>query len=346
MLIWADSFEHYGTTVGNLLLGGYLQANDLSASLSLSTVRARTGSISLLLENNATVIRGSTYGNKTTLGMGFGIYMTELPPNNNGRPIFGFADISGLYIVSITINSDGTIPARMGDENGSVITSSTFPLTASSWNHIEAKLVISSTLGEVEVRLNGETVLVATDLNTGTTPISQYLWERSTGNTGVNWNLDDIFIWDSEGTKNNDFIGPARVHSRWPVSDVSPMDWAVIGAATAHEAVDDTSPDGDATCITAEDPGDVAGFTIDSLPADVIQVEGICIVHMSRLTSGGIGSTKAGVISGTEEYQGPEQQITTAYTHRPTCIDLNPDGDIPWTKSAVENAVFTIERIT
>lgn len=345
MLIWADSFEHYGTDEANLLLGSYLQASNLVAA-GLSTVRSRTGSMSLLMDNNASILRGSLYGNKTVAGMGFGIYLESLPPNDNGRVLFGFRGIDGNFIVSFTINSDGTITARMGNEFGSVIGSSTFPITASSWNHIEVKCIVSTTLGGVEVRLNGETVYAAFDLNTGTAEMSQYVWYRSSSNNGVTWYLDDVIIWDGSGDKNNDFIGPARVHTRFPVTDVSPIDWAITGAPTAHEAVDDTSPDGDTSYITAGEMGDRAGFTIASLPTDVVRVEGVCIIHMSKLTSGGIGSTKAGVISDGEEYQGVEQQITTAYTHRATCVDLNPDGDVPWNKSAIENAVFTIERIT
>src|SRR3546814_10010787 len=63
----------------------------------------------------------------------------------------------------------------------------------------------------------------------------------------------DFVLWDGSGSANNDFLGSVSVTDLTPASDVA-LNWALTGAATGAEAVDDFPPDDDTSYIYAVDP--------------------------------------------------------------------------------------------
>lgn len=346
-VVWADSFDHYGTdSVGsvNALKGAYAQF--LAADGPVST-RARTGAYSVVMNTSSNVVRKTYPELLTSAGYGYGLYMQELPASSNRLIWSCFADSSNNPIVSLVINTDGTVSAYKGSFEGSLIGTSVAQLAASTWNHVEAKVVVSTTIGSIEVRLNGETIYVATDLNLGANPVAQVRLHSTVSAPliGNNTYVDDFVMWDTEGTINNDFLGPVRVYTVFPDSTLSPTDWTPTGAATVSGAIDDPVPDGDDSYASAGDSGDIFRVVLPTLPSDIGLVNAVQVNNMSRISEAGSAVIQVSVESGVDVDSGDEHILTTAYSYRSDVFQANPDGDVPWTRSTVQNAVIKVEKV-
>lgn len=76
----------------------------------------------------------------------------------------------------------------------------------SAWFYIEAKIVFSQTGGAVELRVNGIPLINETGLNTCATGNEQVSQIRLYSNSDYAF-FDDLYLCDTNGTKNNNFLG-------------------------------------------------------------------------------------------------------------------------------------------
>lgn len=352
-LIFADSFEHYGlantssnwpTVRANMLAGAYAIAiNDFGRMLIRDT-QARTGSRSLYIEAyNSGAKWRVAFPAKSIVGSAFGLFFVTLPSNINDF-LFTFYN-SETAIVTIQVSPAGALQVRRGSHTGSLLGSTdSGVITASAFNHIEAKVVRDNVVGEIEIRVNGVTVLKLTDLDLGTLNID------GVGQAGVQtlsqttMYIDDLIIWDGDGDVNNDFLGPARVLTVFADGEGTHNDWSVIGASTPHEAIDETTPDGDTTYIASSTVGDMQSLTVPELPPEVATVAGVFIPAMAKLSSAGTGNMKVSIESDGHIADGPDTPLTTAYTYWPVAFEKDPATGAQFDKAAIEAAEIIIEK--
>jgi hypothetical protein len=357
MILFADSFDHYGTGAtgrNNMLNGAY---GIVDPNVSPETTTARTGDTSLRFvpNGNRQWATRPLQAAEVALGIACGLYLVDLPNANNtvgiaiGNSNFA-ANIDGSRagrVCHFTVQTDGSIAIYQFGTNA-VLLGQTDPgvITAESWNHIQFYVEVSDTVGYIELRVNGAAEFAASDLNLGTDPATQIVLgvQLNTALSTVFY-FDDLVPWDTSGDVNKGTsIGPVRVVTTFPGGDWSPFDWSVGGAATGAEAVDDPSPDGDATYIEAADVGNAAQFTMPTLPEDVEGILGVHVVHMGKQTSAGLTSVKTSLISEGEEAEGPEVPYTTAYTYRGHTFEFDPATAGFWTRESLEAALLRIER--
>lgn len=359
-ILWADGFDHYGSgTTGrtNMLRGAWSAATSSEVSIQTSSPTARTGLGSLQTNTPATsnpaLATRSLPTGKTALGVAMGLYRGSLPDTGNvagfcfGSAAFDGGNFTSGRIVTVTINADGSLNVYLGNSAGTLLdVTNPGTIVAGSWNHVEAYLVISTTLGYVEIRVNGETVSALSELNTGSDECTLLAFGKMRGvsNGGItHW--DDIIAWDTQGGVNDDFLGAARVYTTYPAGDLSPFDWAVVGAASGAAAVDDTTPDDDTTYIGASEVGEEARFSMPTLPDDVAGILGIWVPLLGKQEEAGITEVVVSMVSDVSgEDVGPTITLTTSYTYRGSMFELNPNGDEPWTKATFEAASLMVER--
>lgn len=349
MIVWTDSFDHYGvgpTGAANMLLGAYAENGFNSSTQGPNNTVARTGDYSMYCTNQNGVLRKTYGGLKMVAGAGVAVYMPSLPNDTGSRIRFVFRSQANADLLTVTVNTDGTVSCYIGSYTGTLVGTSISALTASGWHHLEVKAVISETLGSIEVRLNGETIFVATDLNTGTAEISQFafLVRSSSFASATNTYIDDLVLWDDQGGINDDFIGPVRVYTVFPDGDISPSDWTPVGAATNSAAIDESAPDGDTSYTQGDTEGDTFQVTLPTLPGDIGLINAVQVVNMSRVSEAGAAQIQVSVESGAESEQGSLHTLTTAYTYRGDVFQVNPDGDIPWTRATLEAAIIQVEK--
>ncbi len=334
-VIWSEGWEHYGTGATGLAnsLKGLWSVN-LNNGIGSSV--PRTGTYYLDLGTNTANARRGV-GTRTQLGMAFGLRFPSLP--SAAMYWFAMKDVNNDAVLTLLWMTDGAIQIRKGNQAGALLDQTEAVITAGTWHHVEAVVTISSTVGMIELRVDGIVQSVLTDLNLGSTPITQVAWESSTG-FSTPPDIDDIVAHTGD-----EFIGPARVHTLFIEADGSPFgDWVITGADTGAEAVDELVPDGDTSYITAENEGDVARFLMPTLPVDVNEITGIHIPVMARQNEAGLTRIQTTLISAAEAVDGSEHAITPAYSYVDDAFSVDPATGEKWNRTSFEAATLEITR--
>lgn len=354
-LLWCDGFDHYGTDKGNMTDGAWAESG--GTDLTLSTGNPRTGTHSLRFA--ATAAQGADTrrvfgGAKTTVGVGAPFWFSNLPTANDEAQLFGFRDTANAEQVVIILQTTGIIEVFRGGPAGTSIGVTAVPvITAEAYTHIEAMVTIDNSAGEVEVRVNGITVLALTGVDTAQTAnieTSQVAIGKRFGSfndTGITaMYIDDIFCYDDNGSFNNTFIGDRRVLTLFPNADTAAADWTPL-SGTGFSNIDEADPDDDTSYISAASgasPGLVSEFDMENLPAGVSSVSAVVLVNRMRKTDAGVANVLPSLVSGSTEAAGTDHPLTEAYAYYHEVIEADPDTAAPFTPSAVDSAKLKVER--
>jgi hypothetical protein len=354
MLVWAEGFDHYGTTPNGgrdaMLAGAWAAFAWANGNAPvISNEQARTGTYSLKINYNSLATSGvearRVLGTAhIVIGCGLGIYFNSLP-NINKEHGLEFRNNANNCIAFFAVQSDGAIGCYVGSSR-TLIASSDPVISASSWQHIECKIVCDTVVGEIEVRVNGNTVLHLTDQNLGSLGATQIVFgmpDQDSGG-GLIYYLDDIVTWNDDGDDNNDFLGPQRVYTFFADADTAVEDWTVNGAANGFEAIDDVPPDGDTSYLLGALEGDQSEFELPDLPPETALIAGVFVPVMGRLEDAGTGEVTVSLISNGEVDAGDPITLTTAYTYWGTVFERDPNTNAPWTRAALEDALVRIEK--
>lgn len=350
-LLWMDSFDHYGTgSTGrtNMLAG---QWAEVYSGLGPSTSFFRTGTHSFYAYagGKAVVARRVFGAPKTTAGVGYALYITSLPVGNASHGLGTFCDFANSPQVLFVLQSTGAVSAYRGTTATLLGTSADGVIVAEAWQHVEMAVTISDTVGAAEVRVNGVTVLSLSGIDTAATSLietSQWRYEglSVSYNMAVSY-LDDMFAWDSEGSSNNTFIGDRRVRTLYPTADTATAEWTPSGAASGYAAIDDVTPDGDTTYVTAGvTVPTTSEYEIDDLPASVVSINAVQTVPMSKKADAGDGNLQVSLVSGASVDDGADRPLTTAYTYWHDVSETDPATSAPWTPTAFNAAKLRIRR--
>lgn len=336
-LIYVDGFEHYGGLKSNQIRG----TGWTGVTGSLVTTFARTGDYSFYIGGADRFIFGESL---YTVGIAMGIYFDNLPTTTYTGFAINRAD--GNPIITLQFRSDGSITVRKGPVNATTIAMTDSVFYAGTFNHFEMKLHIDSLVGALEIRVNGvqklfiENLNLGLDMATACETISGYQ-----GNAGNRYYIDDFILWDDTGEFNNDFLGPQRVLTVFPVGDSAEADWSINGGAgPGYDTIDELSQDGDATYLRADTVGQKSAFSIPELPTETIGIRGVFVPAIARIDEAGIGNIKVSMVSDTDVLASTEQTLTPAYTYTRSVFEYDPATGLAWTKAGVEAALIRVEK--
>lgn len=348
-LLFCDSFDHYGsgsTGINNMAQGVYAELAS-SSYHTISNEQSRTGGYSWKIGGayagiNARLLRKVMGTAHNEVGAAMGLYLTNLPTTND-RIGFGFYN-GTTPLITFSPGPSGEVVVRRGVLDGGTIVGTTDEgvLTTSAFNHIEVRFLQDNVVGEAEVRVNGVVELVVLNQDFGVNPPNGFCYVSSGSHPALYF--DDLILWDTTGEVNNTFFGPARVNTVFPIMDTDVDDWSVTGAASGAEAIDESTPDGDTTYISAAGVGMVSEFVPGELPPEAEVLAGVYIPMMAKLASAGAGNCQVSLVSDGEVAVGPDYPLTTAYTYWGSMFELDPDGDKQWSKTAFEAARIRVEK--
>lgn len=116
--------------------------------------------------------------------------------------------------IDLTTNTDGSIQIERATTE--IARSAPGVLVAGVHQYIEMKAVIDNTVGSVEVRVDGVTVIAASGLDTQATSRARWsIFALGNGN-----GLDDVYVCDGTGAAPfNDFLGDVHVDTLFPLTD-------------------------------------------------------------------------------------------------------------------------------
>lgn len=215
--LFMDNFEIYGT-LAPMVDGMY--AETVGTTLPTYLLGVPVLSIAAASGNNfARKVLPATY---TTLFAATRLRISHLPSTEGESPYFEFNDTLNNGVICYYIDTTGRIVVKRGSSSGTEIVRSTSPvIQANTFHHIEAKFVINGSTGSVEIRVDDSDIpsINVTNVNTsgGLGAIAQFRL-YNTGGQDSWWT--DLHVWDTTGTRNNDFLGDVAVTTLWPNVDV------------------------------------------------------------------------------------------------------------------------------
>jgi hypothetical protein len=192
--------------------------------------------------------------------MGAAFYPTAFDPTAYaaGTPtVFVLSDVGTVQMsLRVVMGSRGLYLAVYRGLTTAALAVSDHPLRPNSWYYVEMRVKIHGTSGGAEVRVDGAPVIeigsyadIPTSLNTMSS-VNAYANRFYIGGLGDSsgygmwcaW--DDVYLCDTSGSVNNDFLGEVRIDTLFPESDGTYSEWVASAAGTHCLLVDDPAPDG------------------------------------------------------------------------------------------------------
>jgi hypothetical protein len=358
-IVHADNFSIYGTTYALMLNGIYAQVVTTTPS-GQQPLRNDPDGVS----GGKVFIPGYGAGSgfarfvlptlDNTVGACFRIWMSSLPTKTTGAgraaPSFWFQDAAIGTLFRLYVTETGRIRVEgIGAQSYETVNP---VLTANGWYHIEFKAFMDATVGSLEVRVEGQTVLLQENINTGAFPAYQVSIGTEASGAGINAfaYFKDLVVWNGAGTQNNDFLGSVIVHNLTPTSDIA-LNWTPSTGTDGYSILDNIPPN-DGQYIFAEDSPLPDGYvaTLSDLPPEVTSIKALITYVRAAKSDGGDGSLQTGLISdpdGTPATAlGLDRPITVAQTYWRDIFEVDPATTAPWLPDAVNDVQLQIDRTT
>lgn len=261
------------------------------------------------------------------------------------RPIC-FNSASGTIQLVLTVNSDGYIEARRSTATGTLIATSSGHdrITTGVWYHLQAKVVLHTSSGSVEVKLNSATVLSATGVatsgvNSSVTHLASY------GNSGQVVFMDDLWVCDavdasaSQGRAYNDYLGDLKVTTLIPSANGDNTAWSKSTGTNGAALVDEIPPN-TTDYIFSSTSGQREMMTLPDLSATTGNVMGVRVGLYAAKSDAGSGAgsaVKPSIKENSVFTAGASKALSTTYN--------GVFGDYIWVKPSASNTPFSAADI-
>lgn len=342
-----DGFDHYGTA--DILSKWTGNATATSGTPTLATTYARGTGQGLAFAANVAgrgIYKTVWPSGSTTVTMGAACYFTASPTTTG--IIFEFVDGSSEQC-SVRGDASGKLTVQRG---GTVLATSTNTISLNVWHYLEFQVIISTTVGRYELRVDG----------TSTNWIPQSAANKntqSTGNayatgialclataTGFQAQYDDCYALDSTGSVNTTFLGDCRVATLRPQAAGNYAQWTSNGGANFGNVNDDPYYDADTTFNQSATANQIDSFVFDDIPAASGSVFGIQHAIWAKKDAGAARTFAAFQRSGTNDHVGTTQNAATSYAMYLDLKETDPDTSAAWTITNLNAAEFGVKILS
>lgn len=297
-----------------------------------------------------------SFGSDNTMILGFGFrFESHTVILNSGNQGFYFESGSNEQ-AHLEFESTSGQGVRFNLKRGSttVATSSYFDFGV--WHYIEIELVLrTGTDGAYELRHNGVTDIMASSVNladSGSDGGDVFAFRFSV-NASSTLRMDDMYVCNGTGSKNNTFLGPSIVEGLLPSADGATSQWTQNGSGAHYTSVDDdgtAAPDeaGAGGTIGSDTNGQVDLFEF----ADLQQITGT--IHAVQLGVQ-MGMAAAGTRTVRSKYRDPDTTLangdshvvdSTAFDEFTQVFDDNPASAAAWDVADIDDGQFGVEVVS
>ncbi len=334
MLALVEGFENYGSASGATL------RTELRAKWAAPDMGS----------DWATLIDGPTFGkalqwsdtelypaiefvipDTLTIVMGFA-YMH----GGSGTGIFVRFKSGGATQTSLHLSWNGLLEARLGTSTSLGL--ATEPLRVGTWNYIDVKVVLHDSTGSIQVRLNGQDIINATNVDTkqsaGDIKYTSVFIEAFARGA---W--DDMYIYDDNGGTPS-LQGSRVVENLLPASDDTNQ-WTPSTGSDHYALVNDSTIN-DTTYISHDTINEVDDWNY----ANITEIDGgiLGLAQWTRVSTndGGVRTVNSLCESNsTEDLDSVAHNEGFETLYR--IIDEDPDTSTAWTVGGVNAATFGVE---
>lgn len=338
MLRWLEGFEIDRSST--YLSRKYAQINGASNFLTgrLHGYCLSTGA--------STEFRPASFGVQNTWVLGFGF-------NHSSASTSSMTD---LYIsikrgaseqLRLQFLQDTSTTFKIQIKRGSTVLDTSAAFDVARWHYFEFKVTVDPSSGAYELRHNETLDTSDTGVNTANAGVAGAdIFDFQSTYSSLFW--DDIYILDSTGANNNDFLGDTVIEGRLPTGDGVTTQWTPSTGLDHYALVDDpadTPADGD--YVSSATAAQLDLFTFDNLSFTTGQIFGVMVMLAAELDTPGSRVVKAKARSGGSNYDGGSWTIASTdiatYAH---IFETDPDTAALWAVAAVDAAEFGMEVVS
>jgi hypothetical protein len=326
--------------------GGYFMGFDMDPTGAQIFTQAASGltdsgttpfgfGYSYRLQNSRAGILFGT--NLTTLISGQRFYIQTSLPSPSGILLDWYDATAGAVQVSLRVTSTGTLQFYLGNGTGTPIGSASAALiVANTWYVIECTVTISATVGFVECKVNGTTVITTAATQNTKSTANTFVNAYGLNSAGAGFAFfDDWYMLDGTGIAPfNAYLGPVQVRgdaasansaiggrNAWTPTNPTNVNHSNVANIPANAA----QYDADST------PGDYDMFQFPGLPSNTATVLAIDLWALLLLDSAGARTVELNTYSNTTD--SPTAAFTpgttAAYANQVSTVD--PHGPAAWT---------------
>ena len=231
--------------------------------------------------------------------------------------------------ISLMVASTGQIRIkRGGGSSGTEIANSgawTMDPSIGMW--FEMKVVISDTVGEIVLKVNGVERINQGSLDTKATSVAQVTgWGQGEFSNGNTVGLDDVHIADTTGSVDNSWLGERRVIVMRPnASGDNAGGTSSAGGSSVFGNVDETTPNSDTDYNLMATSGLTDNFNLSASGLTTSTVYAVRAAAFARKTDTATCDLAVHAKSGSTTMEGPARALTTSY--RWVYGDMEPVND-------------------
>jgi hypothetical protein len=160
-------------------------------------------------------------------------------------------------------------------------------------------------------------------------------------------NFNDLYICNTSGEFNNDFLGDIRVDAIWPQANGNYSQMTPSGEAVNFLCVDDTPAiDEDATHVSADAVGEKDTYILDSNGFESLSGEtilGVGVNITAKKDGLSIPFVRAISRQSSTDYTSSGEFVSASYSNYQSIWDRNPADGQPWELSDLNSGEFGVE---
>lgn len=237
----------------------------------------------------------------------------------------------------------GYLALLRGGTKAQVAISSSPIWSGAVWRYIELKYVLST--GACEVRVDGVTIMtgaVATSASVMTLQFPDPYHAYQSSSNGI-FSCDDLYVLDTTGTTNNDFLGDVRVNTLLPSADGTHHDMTPSSGTTHYSLVDDATPD-TTSYVTTSSAGAKETYRFQPLSSTVGGVYGIRATNYAHKDGAGTAGLRNIITSGGTDYESAlNASMSASWAVASDLWEQNPATGGAWTQTSVNDSEFGVE---
>ncbi|MHA1948738.1 MAG: hypothetical protein ACW99G_03230 [Candidatus Thorarchaeota archaeon] len=210
------------------------------------------------------------------------------------------------------------------------------------WRYVEMKIKVGDPTGTYEVKVDGVTELSATGTDTVATSGEDKISIVRLGvgsSNGIN-EIDDVYILDTAGSVNNDFLGAVTVETLSPTSDGTTTNFTRSSGTANYEMVDDAAPDGDTTYNSSSTATNKDTFGFENMTTVAGTIHGVQTYINGRKQDAGLRELSDVIRHSATDYDGTSSALNQGYYKHTEVHETNPGTATAWTISDVNGAEF------
>ncbi|MHC4310878.1 MAG: hypothetical protein ACYSW3_00220 [Planctomycetota bacterium] len=349
-LLFCAGFDHLAQTdlFEGFLAGWY---STLSFYINLTTTNARrTGVKVMQLDGGAVayvMFPAPIVGDYCIFGLAFRMEATN--PSSGNEAWFGVGGKTGTQC-GVRILNGGAIEFQRG--KGALgtqlaVTPANY-ISAATYYYLEVKVRVHNTLGSYEVKLNGSTILSGSGVDT------QYqsnddlnaVWVYTGNHTGNGMWIGDVYILDTSGNDNIDFLGDIRVDTLMPNGVGNKSQWTP-SAGDNYACVDESTPNDDTDYVETDVLNEIDTYAFGNLSALATAVKAVALNFVGKKTDSGVLRVSPVMRGSSADYvlDSSGLALGSTYSHKQMVWQENPVDSSAFAEADVNSGEFGIKLV-